>query len=303
MKKLIENVSQLNVIPQSFEKFSKPQNVLMVDPCYFDVTYAINDHMTNEAGTLNKIDKNKATEQWENLKEIYKKLDFNVVVCPAQRDLPDMVFCANQCFPFYTKNYEKHAILSNMHHPQRNLEVGFIHDFLVSQNYQTHRIASRTEKYFFESMGDMLWLNDHRFLLGGYGFRTEKRIYDKISEYLDVPIALFELKNPKFYHLDTCLSVLNSTTAMYCEEAFTAQGLLLLKSIFSNLIKISEQGSDSPYFACNAHCPDEKNVIIQKGCTEANQKLKEQEFVIHEVDTNEFIQAGGSVFCMKLMFY
>ncbi|NDB82577.1 MAG: amidinotransferase, partial [Alphaproteobacteria bacterium] len=50
-------------------------------------------------------------------------------------------------------------------------------------------------------------------------------------------------------------------------------------------------------------CPDQKHVIIQKGCQKTLQLLKDHDFVPLEVDTSEFIKSGGSVFCMKLMFF
>jgi N-dimethylarginine dimethylaminohydrolase len=77
----------------------------------------------------------------------------------------------------------------------------------------------------------------------------------------------------------------------------------LLKSIFNNLIEVPLEEADSPGFACNAHCPDQKHVIIQTGCQKTLQLLKDYDFVPLEVDTSEFIKSGGSVFCMKLMFF
>ena len=47
---------------------SFPHKVLMVDPQYFDVAYAINVHMQDENGNLNKIDKALAKKQWQQLK-------------------------------------------------------------------------------------------------------------------------------------------------------------------------------------------------------------------------------------------
>lgn len=57
------------------------------------------------------------------------------------------------------------------------------------------------------------------------------------------------------------------------------------------------------YFVCNCHCPDGKNVIVQKGSKDFKNKIKTAGFDIIEVNTSEFIKSGGSVFCMKLMYY
>ena len=61
--------------------------------------------------------------------------------------------------------------------------------------------------------------------------------------------------------------------------------------------------ADSPGFACNAHCPDEKHVIIQKGNAQSVALIKQHNFIPIEIDTSEFIKSGGSVYCMKLMYF
>jgi N-dimethylarginine dimethylaminohydrolase len=152
-------------------------------------------------------------------------------------------------------------------------------------------------------MGDALWLPSHRVLLGGYGHRTTKEIYAEVARQTDATVITFELVNPRFYHLDTCLSILNSTTALACKDAFTADGWTLVQKIFPNVIEVSLDEADSPVFACNAHCPDGKHVILQSGAGKTVSALKSAGFVPVELSTEEFIKSGGSVFCMKLQFF
>jgi N-dimethylarginine dimethylaminohydrolase len=152
-------------------------------------------------------------------------------------------------------------------------------------------------------MGDALWLPGYRFILGGYGFRSDEKVYQKLAQITQAPIALFKLNHPKFYHLDTCLSVLNSKTALACQDAFTSEGWLLLKSIIPSLIEVPLWEADFPYFACNAHCPDGSHVLLQKGCSVTMKFLLQEGFIPVELETSEFMKSGGSVFCMKLMFF
>ena len=56
-------------------------------------------------------------------------------------------------------------------------------------------------------------------------------------------------------------------------------------------------------FACNATCPNGKDVIIQAGCVTVNAELRRRGFIVHEVSTEEFLKSGGSVFCMKMMVW
>jgi N-dimethylarginine dimethylaminohydrolase len=303
MQKVIRNVSELSISKDSLPRMPIAQRVMMVNPAYFNVDTPINAHMFQPDGSPHVLNKNKAIEQWNNLKKTYKNIGLNVFVVDPVQGLPDMVFCANQSFPYLDSSGNFHAVLSNMYNDIRNDEVHYINSFLIANGYSTHRIASRTMGYFFESMGDALWIPGYQFILGGYGFRTDKRIYSFLTEVTNAPVVIFELKHPKFYHLDTCLSILNATTALACNEAFTEEGWILLKAIFPKLIEVSFDEADSPGFACNAHCPDGKHVIIQKGCYKTIKLLKNENFVPLEVDTSEFIKSGGSVFCMKLMFF
>ena len=55
-------------------------------------------------------------------------------------------------------------------------------------------------------------------------------------------------------------------------------------------------------FACNAHCPDGRNVIIDQTATATAKLLESAGFRVHLVDTSEFRKAGGSVFCLRQMY-
>ena len=303
MQKVISNVAELSISKGCLPLMPIAHKIMMVEPAYFNVDTPINAHMFKHDGSLQIVDKNKAIEQWKALKKLYESIGLSVYTVEPIKGLPDMVFCANQSFPYLDSCGNRYAVLSNMHNDVRNNEVSYINAFLTEQRYTTRQIASRTMGYFFESMGDALWLPGYKLIIGGYGYRTDKRIYPILSEITNASVAIFELKNPKFYHLDTCLSILNSTSALACKKAFTEEGWLLLKAIFPLLIEVPLEEADSPNFACNAHCPDGKHVIIQKGCRKSLKMLKNFNFVPLELDTSEFIKSGGSVFCMKLMFF
>jgi N-dimethylarginine dimethylaminohydrolase len=44
-------------------------------------------------------------------------------------------------------------------------------------------------------------------------------------------------------------------------------------------------------------------VLIQEGCDGTVDRLRAHGFVPVELDTSEFLKAGGSVFCMKQMIW
>ena len=94
----------------------------MASPEYFDILYVINPHMEGNIGTVNK---EMAIQQWTLLKECYEQLGFPVHVIQAQPNLPDLVFTANQSFPFIDDKGAPVVIISRMASKHRAPEVEF----------------------------------------------------------------------------------------------------------------------------------------------------------------------------------
>jgi N-dimethylarginine dimethylaminohydrolase len=274
--------------------------IYMMDPNSFEIVDAINPHMKAADGSLNTINKERALKQWHDLKSVYESLGFRIEVLASEPNCPDMVFCANQTFPFLDNGIEPHVILCNMASDSRQFEVEPIARQLKKLGVLTNELPPRTPDSLFEGMGDALWVPGRRLILGGYGSRTNKAIYTKLSEIVCAPIVLFELVHPRFYHLDTCLSILDERTVLAAREGFHPRDWVLLHELFENVIEVELKEADFPGFACNAHCPDRKHVIIQRGNEKTNAALRALDYVPVEVDTDEYIKSGGSVFCMKL---
>ncbi|WP_054684368.1 dimethylarginine dimethylaminohydrolase family protein [Rhodothermus marinus] len=275
-----------------------PRRVLMVSPDHFDVEYVINPHMEGHVG---QVDRALARRQWEALRDTYRTLGFEVHVLDGVPGLPDMVFCANQTLPFLRGDGERGVVLSRMHAPQRRDEVPHIARFFEQQGYALVSIPDEVPGSF-EGMGDALWHPGHALLWGGYGFRTDQAVYEWLARELGVRVVALHLTDPDFYHLDTCLSLLDAGTALYVPAAFDEAGRALLHRLIPNLIEVPEREARE-LLACNAHCPDGRHVLIQQGCTETVARLRAAGFEPIELDTGEFLKSGGSVFCMKLMFF
>ncbi len=287
----------------SVEMMPFPQRIFFVHPCYFNISYAINPHMLAKSGELNKIDSEKALHEWENLVGAYRSLGLDSYVMHPEASCPDMVFCANQTLPFINRSGQPAAILSKMHDPVRRDEVEKIGAQLELLKVTLDVSIAKQNDLTFEGMGDALWVPGRKLLLGGYGVRTSEQAYEIIAPLIDAHIVLFELTNPDFYHLDTCLSVLDDTHVLATRSGFTENGWNTLKQLFKQVIEVPLSEANSPGFACNAHSPDQKHVLIQRGNFETEAKLKLHGFIPIPLETEEFIKSGGSVFCMKQMFF
>lgn len=280
-----------------------PSRVLMCSPDYFDIVDVKNVHMQ---GNIGATDKALVNEQWNSLKASYDKLKAEgvldeVAVLPGADGCEDMVFCANQTFPWKMKDGSEVVVMSKMRHASRQREVPYFEKFFEAKGFRPLHFK---QVEMFEGMGDVIPHPQKRLLYGGYGHRTTAEAYDELCAMLDTPVVALELINPKFYHLDTCFVPLSVDSVMLCKEAFTADGLAMIEKLFKKVYAIPEQEAED-FFSLNAHAFEShgvKTAILQKGSTVTVDALKAEGYNIVEIETTEFMKSGGSVFCMKMMY-
>ena len=298
MAQVIKETDALNITLSDISSMPFPKRGFMVTPTYFSVDYVINPHMEGNVGNVDRL---KAYQQWEVVRDAFRSCKVEMDEIEGQKGLPDMVFAANQSLPYELPGGKKKAIMSNMDADQRADEVPYIEQWYRQHGYEIEYL-NEDKITIFEGMGDAIWHKGKRLLWGGHGFRTSAEAYDHIAKLLDVPVLTLKLVSDKFYHLDTCLCILDEKTAMVYPEAFTGEGMSRIEEVFETLIKVNEEDAEKR-FACNATCPDGKNVIIQQGSEETNAQLRDAGFNVLEVDTSEFLKSGGSVYCMKMLLW
>ena len=277
----------------------RPNRVVLTTPTHFDVEYVINPHMSDNVGAVNK---EVAFQQWKALRATYTALDVSPLIVNGRPGLPDMVFCANQTLPFYQPEQDRRGVvLSRMHAEQRREEVPYYGEMFAEQGYAVETLPDDLDVDF-EGMGDAIWHPGHFLLWGGYGFRTEPAAYEALSELLDVPVVLLELQDADYYHLDTCFCPLDSDHVLVAPAAFDDESRAIIEQGFDTVIEAPDEEARHQ-FACNAHSPDGKHVLIQEGCEGTTERLRAEGFSPIELDTSEFLKSGGSVFCMKQMIW
>ena len=279
-----------------------PSRVLLCTPEYFNVSDPKNAHMKNG----DTIDKQLATEQWNNLKKIYlnlaeKKVINSLKIINGWKDCEDMVFCANQTFT-WIKDDKKFAVMANMKHSSRQKEVLYFEQFFTGMGYE---ICKLKPGIFFEAMGDAIPLPGKQLIFLGHGFRSSVNAAKELGKLLDVKVVTLKLVNELFYHLDTCFIPLNCHTTLIVKEAFDTDSFNVIKCLFKEVIEIPN--IEALNFSLNAHCfytnQGNKIAIIHKGSPITVSILKENNYTVYEINTSEFMKSGGSVFCMKLAYY
>lgn len=273
-----------------------PEKVLLCEPLFFDVMYEGNIYMKD----LPLVDLEKAVLQWSSLKEKYEKLGFEIKIIPAVKNLTDMVFTANQSFPFLNNDNEKCVILSRMRNSQRKDEVEHFREFYINEGFKVFELSDSIKQ--FESMGDALIDYKNERIFGGFGFRTDEKVYDELNDITGMGVTKLKLVSDKFYHLDTCFSILGNNEVLICENGFDKASLKKIHDSFDKVYKVSEE-ENMKSFLCNCHCPDGKNIIVHKNDSSVFKNELSGNYIIIEIETSEFMKSGGSVFCMKMMLW
>jgi len=262
--------------------------VLLCPPDHFDVVDVKNAFMKGQEG---RVDRARAREQWDALAATFREIGLLVETLPPTPGCEDMVFCANPSFTGVNGRGKKVSVLSRMRHPSRQREVEAHRAWFLAHGYDV--IESPV---LFEGGGDAVWHPGRRVIWGGYGQRSVPEVYPFLAMLFGVETVTLELKTD-FYHLDTCLCPLDAKTALIYPKAFTRAGMAVLKRHFKRLIEADEREARDG-FSCNA-LVWEKHVVIQRGSAALEEKLAKAGFLVHPVETGEFLKSGGSVYCMK----
>src|SRR5260370_10764111 len=195
---------------------------LMCPPEHSAVTYAINPWMDPDKPT----DAARAMRQWARLRQVYLDLGHDVRTIEPVAGLPDMVFAANGAIVIGGK-----VLGARFRYPQRTAEADAYMDWFRDSGYT----EMRTPEHVNEGEGDILFAGST--LLAGYGFRTDQAVAGELSDTFGLPVVSLRLVDPRFYHLDTALCVLDSETAMYYPAAFDDAGRAPLPHQFPPLLQ------------------------------------------------------------------
>jgi len=149
--------------------------------------------------------------QWHSLIVTYLDLGLKVEVI-EQEALPDMVFAADQGILFGKHN----ILLSRFRHAERKAETSFYQKWYEENGF---KVSFLPEGIYFEGSGELQYCKDK--VLMGVGFRAGQTAPSAVCEMLNRDIIYLELVNDHYYHLDTCLLVLNDQTIFYYPETFS----------------------------------------------------------------------------------
>ncbi|SHJ91207.1 N-Dimethylarginine dimethylaminohydrolase [Pseudonocardia thermophila] len=274
-----------SVLPRSVraatERRATPRHYVMCPPTYFDVTYTINPWMDPTV----PVDKERAMAQWSALRDTYLQLGHRVDLLEPLPGLPDMVFAANGATVVGGR-----VLGARFRHPQRAAEA--------EAHLAWFRAAGFTvveAEYVNEGEGDLLVVGD--VVLAGSGFRTDPAAHREASIVLGRPVISLELVDPRFYHLDTAIAVLDDTTIAWLPAAFSPASQEIVRRSYPDAIEASP--ADAEVLGLNA-VSDGRHVVLPAAATGLAEQIAERGFVPVPVDLSELLKAGGGAKCCTL---
>jgi N-dimethylarginine dimethylaminohydrolase len=269
---------------ETTERTARIRRYAMTSPQFFAVDYAINPWMDTD----NPVDTAVAVAQWEHLRDTYLRLGHVIDLVAPVPGLPDMVYAANGGLILNGT-----AVVARFKYPQRQHESIAYADWMRSQGYtpvQTQHVN--------EGQGDLLPAGET--ILAGTGFRTDPRAHAEIAEIFGRPVVSLQLVDPRFYHLDTALSVLDDATIAYYPPAFTESSRAQLETLFPDAIVV--ESADAYVFGLNV-VSDGRHVVYPAAAVGFAELLTQAGFEPIGVEMSELLKGGGSVKCCTLEVY
>jgi N-dimethylarginine dimethylaminohydrolase len=275
-------MSTLIMNPATVQRTATRRRYLMCAPEYFDVTYAINPWMSLDS----KADAALAVRQWNDLRAVYLQLGHQVDLIAAQPGLPDMVFAANGGLVVAGR-----ALGASFTHPERRPEGPAYLEWFATAGFRSVHDPVEIN----EGEGDLLAVGD--VILAGTGFRTTPAAHAEVARVFNREVVTLRLVDPRFYHLDTALAVLDDTTIAYYPGAFSADSQEILRRRYPDAILATE--ADAAVLGLNA-VSDGYNVVLSKHASQLTEVLRARGFRPIGVDLSELLKAGGGAKCCTL---
>jgi N-dimethylarginine dimethylaminohydrolase len=287
MDSTTEDVLDTRPVASIPERRATRRSYLMCRPEHFTVSYRINPWMHPQHPT----DTGRAVAQWQRLYETYLSLGHDVQLIDPIAGLPDMVFTANGGFTLDSVAYG-----ASFTYEQRMPEGPAFMEWFEANGF---RVAPPTVTN--EGEGDLMLVGDT--VLAGTGFRSTSESHREVARVFGRDVLTLTLVDPRFYHLDTALAVLDPLTGdsdaniAYLPGAFDERSRAVLEDRFPDAVLVGDE--DAAVLGLNS-ISDGRNVIISSRAKGFEQQLVERGYNPIGVDLSELLLGGGGVKCCTL---
>ncbi|MFD4632541.1 dimethylargininase [Streptomyces sp. NPDC058284] len=267
-------------IPRSPRR-ATPRRYLMCPPAHFKVTYSINPWMD----PAKPVDVPLAIAQWEDLRDRYRALGHTVEELVPRPDLPDMVYAANGATVVGGR-----VLGARFAYREREREAAAHLEW-----FRAHGFTEIHEPvHINEGEGDFAVTASY--VLAGRGFRASPLSHGEAQEFFGRPVIGLDLVDPRYYHLDTALAVLDDAAddVVYYPPAFSPGSRSVLRRLFPDALIAEEP--DAVALGLNA-VSDGLHVLLPQAAVGLFGPLRARGYEPIGMDLSELLKGGGSVKC------
>ncbi|MDT3331691.1 N-dimethylarginine dimethylaminohydrolase [Microbacterium sp. KSW-18] len=271
-------------------RIAQHRRYLMCRPEHFTVSYSINPWMEPSRPT----DTAKAVRQWQALHDAYVALGHEVELIDPVPGLPDMVYTANGGFIVGGR-----ALGVRFRVDERRGEERPFMDWFAAHGFE---VVEPVEVQ--EGEGDFLLVGDT--ILAGTGFRSVGDSHRELGRVFEREVVSLRLVDPRFYHLDTAITVLDPVEGpggveraniAYLPSAFDDESRRILAERYPDAIQVSD--ADGAVFGLNA-ASDGLHVFVSPRATAFAAQLEERGYIPVPIDLSELLLGGGGIKCCTL---
>lgn len=257
----------------------------MCPPTHFAVRYAINPWMNPSVS----VDSARALTQWTHLVEVYRSHGHRVELLEPVPGLPDMVYAANGATVV-----DGRVLPASFATGQRQAEAGYHQAWHLRHGSRYRQTRSGAPQAVNEAEGDFAVLSDR--VLAGYGFRTSRAAHRELAALSGREVISLELVDPRFYHLDVALTVLDDVAdhIAYYPPAFSELSQRWLAEQFPDAVIADDL--DAAVLGLNC-VSDGLHVFVPAGAGHLMAELTQAGYQCLPIDLSELLLGGGSVKC------
>jgi N-dimethylarginine dimethylaminohydrolase len=179
--------------------------------CGYRVAWSLNLHTR-----VGAADPQRAMAQHRSFVATLEAAGARVLRLPFVHGAYDSVFSKDNAVLLLRGN-ERRALLGRPRHAERLVEQTLRREALECHGFHVvEPPANRLEG------GDVVVTPGVETAFLGFGERSSRAAAEPLARFLESPVVALELVDPRFFHLDLALTVLNDGTALACPQAFAS---------------------------------------------------------------------------------
>lgn len=257
------------------------------DDCSYRVAWAINPHM--RVGAACPV---RANRQHDKLVATLRSLGAAVDEIPFVHGAFDSVFAKDTAVFVERDAGTVEALVARPRFAQRQIEQE-----ARTRSLLAHGVSVVGAARLPLEGGDVVMLPGARSAFMGHGFRTEPESADDLADLLGGDVTCIALHDPRLYHLDMALAVLDDGTALVCADAMSRESLARIESHPEVTEVIVVPLEEALRFATNV-VQVGSAVVTAADAPNTRRALAKRGYRVRRIDLDEFHHAGGSAACL-----